>query len=104
MTLTNEEAIIEQLALGNKATSIRYQVTVDLSKRQRTEAIRAEFPDLKLVNESAGNYESEAREWLGMWKKTQGSIIIIGRQGQVATVPYSRKDNDLQRIINEMNK
>lgn len=44
-------------------------------------------------------YFNEAQAWLDWIKANRGTLMVVGRQGQVATLPINRKDKDLPSIL-----
>lgn len=104
MIITEEEAIVEQLARGNKCQSLDYHVHVDLKTGKKTETIRADFERLLLPEESDPIYMDDALNWLEEYKVHSGVIYIRGRHGQIASVPYCRKDIDLPKVMEVFNK
>lgn len=101
MTLNNEESILEQLSYGNKAQSLACYIIIDLVKHTKEEKYKAEFAKVMLPDGEAP-YKEQAEKWWNEYKNDYTTITIKGKQGQVASLPYERK-NDLEKIIRLFN-
>lgn len=101
MTLNTENAILEQLALGNKATRLQKRVLIDLQQHTKEESIEADFPRI-LIKDGDAPFQKDAEEWIDTYLPEYTSIIVKGKGGQVATLPYCEKDK-LSQIISLFN-
>lgn len=102
--LHEKETILEQLELGNKMESLTRQIIVDLRTGEKTENIKASVKSLILPNDEPPPYKELAEQWLDDYLKENTIILIKGRGGQVASVPYSKKESMLPAIIKEFNR
>lgn len=89
-TLTDKDSILEQLANGNKLTSYRRVITIDLTANTKTETYQATVD--KLIMPSADADDELARMWMDKYTPDYTTIQIHGRGGMLATLPYSQKD------------
>lgn len=105
MDLYTLAAIQEQLALGNKLTALRRVITIDLATRSKTETVTAKVERVMLPKDPAAPppYEAEAAGWLDAHLGDYTSITVKGRGGALATLPYSKKDTMLPRIVSIFN-
>lgn len=89
-TLTDKDSILEQLANGNKLTTYRRVITIDLTANTKTETYQATVE--KLIMPQADADDELARAWLDKYTPDYTTISIKGRGGMLATLPYSQKD------------
>lgn len=99
-TLTDKDSILEQLANGNKLTSYKRIITIDLRANTKTETYQATVERLVMPNQDAD--DEMARAWLEKYTADYTTITIKGRGGMLATLPYAQKDM-LPRIIGLFN-
>lgn len=88
-TLTDKDSILEQLANGNKLTSYRRVITIDLTTNTKEETYQATVDKLIMPNQDAD--DELARAWLDKYTPDYTTISIKGRGGMLATLPYSQK-------------
>lgn len=102
MKLYTEDAIIEQLANGNKLRKIKRNIEINLEKKTKTEKVEGEFAELVLPDITDTVICRDAETWYSEYISEFTTITIIGRDGRIATLPYSAKDR-LTEIINIFN-
>lgn len=105
MELSTLDTIREQLALGNKLSSLRRVITIDLSTRDKTETITAKVERAMLPQDpdTPAPYEQEAAAWLAAHLGDYTTIRVQGRGGMIATLPHALKDTMLPRIVAAFN-
>ena len=104
VTLKTVESVKEQLALGGKLTSLRRRFIVDLATKQKEEIVEATVDKLLLPDlDREAPYQAEAEEWIEKYLPDYTTIVVKGRGGAVARVPYREKDTMLPRILELFN-
>lgn len=100
--LNTEDAIIEQLANGNKLRRIRKNIEINLENKTKVETVEGEFAELVLPDITDAESYREAETWYESYIGEFTSITVIGRSGRLATLPYSAKDklSEIVRIFN----
>lgn len=100
--LTTEDAIIEQLATGNKLRKLHKNITIDLTRKTKTEEVEGTFASINIPDGTDKDAYKEAESWYRQYIGGYTTITVIGRHGQIATVPYGAKNrlDDIIRIFN----
>lgn len=98
------DALVEQLALGNKIETIKRTITVDLPRKTKRERLEARFKKLLIPSEAVNPlYEKEARQWVESFLDDYTIIEVVGQLGKRASLPYKQKDKYLPEIIRIFN-
>lgn len=104
VNLKTMESVEEQLALGNKLTSLNRRLVIDLSTQSKEEIVEASVDKLMMSNlDKEPPYSEEAKIWLEEFLPDFTTIVVRGKNGQVARVPYKQKDTTLPKIIQIFN-
>lgn len=98
------ESVKEQLALGNKLHTLKRRFILDLETRQKEEVVEAEVARVLMANlEEEPPYKEEAEEWLDRYLPDYTTIVVKGKYGRVARVPYKERHILLPKIIEIFN-
>lgn len=88
---------------GNKLSSIKRIIKVDLVSQTKQEELIADFEQLILPNEIDNAMFNDATEWYDRFISDYTMIHISGKGGRFAAVPYKHKDKLLPQIITLFN-
>lgn len=101
-TLTDRDSILEQLAHGNKLTSYKRTIIIDLQHNTKVEQYQATVDKLIIPHGGGEADEEMAQMWLDRYTPDYTTIQVKGRGGMLATLPYSQKGM-LNRIVSIFN-
>lgn len=102
--LTTKEAIVEQLSLGNKFDSLQRTITIDLEKKTKDESIVATMQSYMIPqDEVEPPFLDLAEPWLDAVIDDHTLLVIKGRNGRTASVPFSKRESMLPRVIQRFN-
>lgn len=102
--LRTMESVEEQLALGNKLDKFARRLVVDLATGSKEEVVECEVQRLYMPNpEVEAPYAAEAHEWITRCAPQMSTVVVLGRNGAVARIPYAQKDSLLPKVISALN-
>lgn len=98
------DSVREQLALGNKLHTLKRRFIIDLQTRKKEEVVEAEVARVVIANlDEEPPYIEEAEAWLDKYLPEYTTIVVKGKYGRVARVPFKERNVLLPKIIEIFN-